>query len=887
MSNSTACKKKGKKGNARRKFDKEFKYMNDIMESLFVEVKIQKDKKLFIGVIYRPPQSSCIDDFLQATNELLQNRELINTNCIITGDFNINLLTSNHSSTNDFLEIMLSSTFLPLISRPTRITDHSATLIDNIFCNSQPLPRAGIVVTDISDHFLIFAHFEIIQPDINKEKKFRVSRNFTSENIQLLQEKLSSIDWSDVYNSKENVDDSFETFLYIFNDCLNSCVPLKKYRKYDYKRVPKLPWVSKSILRSINRKNNLYVSYISNPNDISRRRYRSYKNTLTTTLRLAKKRFYAEKLQIFKNDLKNTWKIINGALNKSKKSSAVTKLCVDGTVIEDSRSIADEFNTYFSQVGPKLARNIIPGKKSFKDFLDKQNDSSIFLTPTHKQELIEIVSNLNADKTPGYGITNRVVKNINSIADPLLHIFNMSLEFGQVPKKMKMAKVIPIFKKGDHLTASNYRPISLLTTFSKILERIVYNRTVAFLRKYSIICDNQFGFREKHNTTHAILTLIHKISISFDNSCHTVGLFLDFSKAFDTIDHQILLYKLSNYGIRGNALEWFRSYLNDRVQFVTVNESESSTRPVTCGVPQGSILGPLLFVLYVNDMKNSSDVLSFILFADDSNIFYTHHDPQSLVNTMNAEFKKVTNWIKANKLSLNLQKTNYMLFSHSLPHLPHQILLDNTEIKEVQTTKFLGLTIDNKLTWNSHINNVCKTVARNIGVINKLKKFLPITALTMLYCTIILPYLNYGILAWGNATQTRLNKVLLLQKKVMGAICNAPYRAHTDELFRQKRILKINDLYRFHLFQFMYQLDRNNIPNDLKKKFIKNNSLHAYNTRQLNDYHLPKSKTVFSSKTVFFTGPKNWNSLDKTIKEAATLNRFKSQVKKIMLNSYQ
>ena len=221
---------------------------------------------------------------------------------------------------------------------------------------------------------------------------------------------------------------------------------------------------------------------------------------------------------------------------------------------------------------------------------------------------------------------------------------------------MKIAKVIPIHKKGEKDDVNNYRPISLLTSISKILERIVYIRTERFLKTCDIFSKFQFGFRENHSTTHALLTLIDKVTHALDTFSHTIGIFLDFSKAFDTINHEILLAKLSHYGIRGKALEWFTSYLSNRSQFVHVNGFNSQKKTITCGVPQGSLLGPLLFVIYINDFHRSSEKLSFILFADDSNLFFSHPDPNILARTVNEELKKVIQWIYANKLSLNIQK---------------------------------------------------------------------------------------------------------------------------------------------------------------------------------------------------------------------------------------
>ena len=265
-----------------------------------------------------------------------------------------------------------------------------------------------------------------------------------------------------------------------------------------------------------------------------------------------------------------------------------------------------------------------------------------------------------------------------------------------------MRKLFPFIKKGDPLEISNYRPISLLSSISKVLEKFIHKRTIRFLKKLDIFSDSPFGFRQKHSTTHAILYFIDHIASALDDQLHTLAIFLDLSKAFDTIDIEILLYKLSHYGIRRKTLEWFRSYLTNRKQFVSINGSNSDYNHITCGVPQGSLLGPLLFILNINDFQNSSNVLSFISFANDPSIFFSHKHPDILLNTVNNELKCIHEWICCNKLSLNVQRTQSMLLSNSISTLPGNLSLLNTSIDLVESTTFLGLFIDNKLSWIKH-----------------------------------------------------------------------------------------------------------------------------------------------------------------------------------------
>jgi hypothetical protein len=268
-----------------------------------------------------------------------------------------------------------------------------------------------------------------------------------------------------------------------------------------------------------------------------------------------------------------------------------------------------------------------------------------------------------------------IKKSFDIICQPLVNLINLSLATGIFPDKLKIAKVIPIYKMGDTDCFANYRPISLLPNFSKFFEKVMYNGLMELIEKHDILYSSQFGFREKHSTSLAITHLVNKITSAIDRKEITVGVFLDLAKALDTIDHDILLAKLDHYGMRGQALQWISSYFYCRKQYVQYKETFSSYHTIKCGVPQGSILGPLFFLLYINDISNASNLTESLIFADDTSVFYSHSDPNHLQYVMNNELHNFDLWLKSNKLSVNLKKNKYVIFKTSKKKINHNFLL--------------------------------------------------------------------------------------------------------------------------------------------------------------------------------------------------------------------
>lgn len=756
------------------------------------------------------------------------------------------------------------------------------------------------MVSDLSDHFINF--YQIPTNNDKNTQKLQSSRKFSSTNMDRFKILLRGTDWTNVVQLLD-VDEAFGAFWNEFNQLYNLCFPITITKLN--RNVHRLNgYMTAGLLISRSTKNKLHHTALTDPSPMNITKFKFYRNLYNTLIRKSKKLYFEESLNANVKNPKKTWEILKEATFGSKSTTKIDKISSNGNVISDPVTIAEEFNSFFTSVGTSISESVNPTIIDPINLLPvNPNLTELQFAVIGPSLLCDLIKSFETKTSCDLdGLSIKLLKHIiHEISTPLAHIFNLSIDLGSFPTQLKTSRTIPIFKSGSRLMCDNYRPISLLSTLSKLLEKIICKQLVNHLESNNLLYMHQYGFQHGKSTEHNLLQFTNYINTALNEKKYAIGIFLDLKKAFDVCSHSILLNKLKKLGIRGTAHKWFSSYLKNRKQRVDINGHLSSSKALDISVLQGSILGPILFLCYINDLHLCTNLFT-TMFADDTAGADADTDLNTLIDRANIELKKLATWFRANKMAVNIGKTKFIIFHNKGKNIcmdNKNILFDDNEpnshdpllitpleryhsnhIKpECRAYKLLGIYLDEHLNFNYHTNYLCNKLTRSLFCIRRAKNQLTQTALKTLYFAFIQSHLNYCPIILSSISQQNFNRIKLIQKKAIRVITNSTYTAHTTPLFAKLQILPYDLLVKQAKLLFMHSIEYNRAPESFSNVWKKNSANQGNRLlRNANDYMLPGPHTELFKKSPLYTLPLEWNNMDEN-KYIPNRTTFKTAVK--------
>ena len=859
----------------------ELSICNSTIETCVTKISNKSNIEIvhFIVGVYRPHTDN-VENFIVALQEILSNDLLQNKTIILAGDMNINLMNHNTNYVNHYISMLNSLNFVQAINKPTRFPDGSNSIynpscLDHIFINKLTTFTAPIFFTDISDHCgtaLCIKTERQPQSNIISKLKFRL---INDENLSIFETKLAQTNWDFVIDT-QNVNEQYIAFKNHVNNMYKECFPL--ITKCVTNNRKKKPWITSSTMEKIKLKSTYYKLFKNG--QISKEENNRLKNRLNKEIDRDKANYYQNLFSSSKNNMKKSWKTLRYLLGTQKKNNSTDKIFNEAKSDAEKYEIVNKFNDFFANIGNNLAA-LVPETSNSPTFASDHIPQSFFLFPPTREEISKIIMKLKLTWTPTDILPIKLLKTFCDIlVIPITHMIDNSIRKGIFPDDLKMARITPIYKEGIITDPSNFRPISSLFYLSKVYEKFFANRLMKFCNKYSIISPQQFGFQHGISTTNALMSLTEDIYAALNDKEHFLATIIDVRKAFDCVDHEILLSKLSIYGVRGIPLNWLTSYLKDRKCYVELAQYKSRINTFNIGVPQGSILGPILFLLYVNNLPNFSAIMQTQLFADDTIVSNKNSQTETLIDSTNVELLKLNDWTYANKLTIHADKTKLLIVSNRIAAPQNlNIRILGKEIFPSNSCKYLGVFVDNRLTFKDHIKYINSKISRHTGILYKIRDNLPVKARVDYYYAYIYPYLSYNTLIWGGTYDTHLQPLVLQQKRTIRTITNSGFRDHTDPLFKRLKLLKVKDIYKLQLGIFMFHARaRGEYPtqtNILTRASGTNRAL-----------SIPQRLTT-AERSVSNAGPNFWNTLPPDIRCINSFKRFKKSLKEHFLSFYQ
>lgn len=812
-------------------------------------VAYSKKENLFLLCVYRPPNSD-ITNFLIYLETILLDLP-VNSRVVLAGDFNIDFGSKTLAAAQALHNLLVSYGLSMHVKSPTRITGETSTTID-YFCTNLNLNEnhtiCDVVSTHLSDHEAILAVFPL-RVETSKLPP-QLKRIFSEKNFNNFREVMALVDWNCLFDSLKPVD----IFHSILRNIFNNCFPLRKARS----RKKRKSWMTKGIKISAKNLRSLHVICKAVNSCFLKNYYKNYRKIYKKTIKAAKRLYYENRMAEAGNRSKEAWAIVNHFRSKT------------NTPRQTANIDADSLNNFYCSVAEKLTAKLITDLNPMDNLRNSFVNDTFVLNYTDVDELRKTINEIK--NTHSSGEDDMSVKVFQSLdvgaLSALATAINSSFLRGEFSDVLKIAVIVPLHKSGSLEEPANFRPVSLLNTLSKIIEKLVKVRMIEFLNKNNILTPNQFGFQHSKGTNDALFSFLENLYLRLNDGDFAAAVFCDFSKAFDCVSHDILLEKMQVYGFRGVSQRFFRSYLTSRFQKVRNGSSTSSLSEINSGVPQGSVLGPILFLLYINDLS-LLDIKGIItLFADDTTILWHHKNEATLKEVVHQDLQTIKSWCDSNNLCFNIGKTKVLGFRFSFDSLN---ISEHSKINQEDSTKFLGMFIDNKLNFSSHIPYLNKKLSVGSFAVRKTFSELGAKMAKTTYYALIESHLRYGIAFWGNCSQCLFESVFTIQKRCIRYICGANIRDHCRPLFIRENILTLTCLFVLETVTLLH------------KRYKNFQSGQVYQTRNQNNIPLPIPRYGVTQNSIIYRSIKIYNKLPAELRSIQSEKTFRVKVKEMLL----